>query len=103
MTAYGQACPWLQRGEGWSQLPNAGFDQFTADFDVLEEGRAGTQLPKPPFCNHFGKSPKTKYRDVNSITRAGRWIFDKITPASRTVMLDERLTRLDLDATPFSA
>jgi hypothetical protein len=79
------------------------FNQLVANFDVIGEWRAWAQLPEPLFGNQIRQSPKAEYENVNGVSFAGRRVFDEITPASGTVILNERLTRLDLDSTPVSA
>ena len=71
------------------------FDQSPAYFDIVSKRFSGTQLPEPSFSNQVGKSPKIKYRDVNSVTFACSGIFDEITPASGTVVLNERFAGFD--------
>jgi len=56
---------------------------------------AGAQLADPSFGNQFGEAPKIKYRDVNRVAFAARRIFDEITPASGTVVLNERFAGFD--------
>jgi hypothetical protein len=79
------------------------FNQFAADFDVMREWCAGTQLPDPLFSNQIRKFPEAKYRNVNSVSFAGLLVFDEITPASGTVMLNERFTGFDFYLPPPSA
>jgi len=63
---------------------------------------AGTQLADTSFGNQFGEAPKIKYTDVNRVAFAARRIFDEITPASGTVVLNERLAGLDLYLPAFA-
>src|ERR1019366_9446272 len=79
------------------------FNQLVANFDVIGEWRAWAQLPEPLFGNQIRQSPKAEYENVNGVSFAGRRVFDEITPASGTVILNERLSRLDLDSTPRRA
>ena len=43
-----------------SDLFDATFNQFAADFDVIGEWCAGTQLPEPLFRNQIRKFPKAE-------------------------------------------
>jgi hypothetical protein len=84
------------RGRGGAKhLSNAILDQSPAQIDVVGKRLAGTPLPKPLLGDEFGKSPKTKCRNVNRVTLASRRGFKEITPAPGTAMLDERMAGLD--------
>jgi hypothetical protein len=76
-------------------------DQFVADFHVIWQWSAWTQLPEPLLGNRIWKSPKAEYRNVNGESFARAQVFDKITPASRTLMMNEWFTRVDFEPAPL--
>jgi len=84
-------------------LFDAIFNQFASDFNVEWEWRAGTQFRQPLSADRIRKSLKAEYRNVHGVSFAGRGVFYEVTPASRTMMLDERLAGFDFDLTPASA
>jgi hypothetical protein len=85
----------LRGRSGAKYLSNAILDQSPAQIDVVRKRLAGTPLPKPLLGDEFGKSPKTKCRNVNRVTLASRRSFKEITPAPGTSMLDELIAGLD--------
>jgi len=79
------------------------FSQLVSDFDVIWKWSAGTEFAEPLFGNQIRESPKTEYRSVDGVSFARRRVFDEVTSASGTVMLNERFAGLDFYTTPFSA
>jgi hypothetical protein len=84
------------RGRGGAKyLSGSILDQSPAQIDVVGKRLTGTPLSKPLLGDEFGKSPKTKCRNVNRVALASRRSFKEITPAPGTAMLDERIAGLD--------
>jgi len=85
----------LRVRSGAKYLSSAILDQSPAQIDVVGKRLTRTPLPKPLLGDKFGKSSKTKCRNVNRVTLASRRSFKEITPAPGTAMLDERIAGLD--------
>ena len=83
-------------------LSNAIFDQSPAQIDVVGKRFTGAPLSKPLLGDEFGKSPKTKYRNVNRVTLASRRSLKKITPAPGTAVLNKRIAGLDFNHPAFN-
>ena len=92
----------LRGRSGAKYLSNAILDQSPAQIDVVGKRFTGAPLAKPLLGDEFGKSPKTKYGNVNRVTLASRRSFQEITPASGTAVLDKRIAGLDFNHPAFN-